>query len=482
MKVKSLKHNFFMYFMRMFTSGGFTLFIFPYIARRIGVEGLGKIQYTETIVAYFILFINLGIFDYGKREVALYRNNLIKLNNLVNDLLTISYVTTILGSILYLLFIFFFITDGVYRNLLYLYFFNIFFNVFNVEWFYIGIENQEYITKRNIVIKLFLTILIFIYVKSEKDLYIYTIISILSITGSNIFNFIYLKKYIKLKIRKFSNVKIHLKRLFYLFFSVVALSISYNLDSIMIKNISGDIELGFYSLAVKFGKLPLIFGGVIAGILSPRLSNLLGENKKDEYLKLWNTGINVIFLLYIPISIGMFILSKSLVYIFGGVDFYSAIPIFKVFSFYLIAMGFAISTGVALDTNRKDKEYSLSLILGSTLNFIFNIFFIKKLGAFGAALATVITESVAVIIRIYLCKNIFKEIKLFNKNLLKIMLSSMIMGIVVFYLEKYIQNIFYKILISIIMGSSIYSVCLIILHENIMIHMLYKVLKRRGKK
>lgn len=481
MEVKSLKHNFFMYFLRSFTSFGFILFVFPYVARKIGVEGLGRVQYTETIVAYFILFINLGIFDYGKREVARYRDNSQKLNNIVNDLLTILYFTTIVGSILYFLFIVLFVKDIVYKKLLYLYFLNILLNVFNVEWFYIGIENQEYITKRNIFVKIVLSISIFFFVKNEEDLYIYTIISILSFVGSNVYNFINLMKFVKLEIRTFKEIKIHLKRLFYLFFSVIALSISYNLDSIMIKNIVGDLELGYYSLALKFGKLPLILGTVVIGIFSPRLSNLLGENKKEEYLKLWNVGINIIFLLYIPISIGMFILSKSLVYIFGGINFNPAIPIFKVFSIYIIVMGFAVSTGVALDTNRRDKEYSYSVICGSILNFIFNLFFIRTLGAFGAAIATIITEIIAIIIRFYLCKDIFKDIKIFNINLIKIIFSSIIMGIFIFYLEKQIENLLLKNFLCAVFGGSIYFLCLIFSHEKLSKEMLNRINQRTKK-
>ena len=49
------------------------------VARKLGAENLGKVQYVEAVIAYFILFINLGIDTYGKREVALYRNDKEKL-------------------------------------------------------------------------------------------------------------------------------------------------------------------------------------------------------------------------------------------------------------------------------------------------------------------------------------------------------------------------------------------------------------------
>ena len=111
MEVKSLKHNFTMYFIRTFFNLGFVIIIFPLVARKLGAENLGKVQYVEAVIAYFILFINLGIDTYGKREVALYRNDKEKLSKIVLDLLTILFITTILGSITYIFFINYFVKE-----------------------------------------------------------------------------------------------------------------------------------------------------------------------------------------------------------------------------------------------------------------------------------------------------------------------------------------------------------------------------------
>lgn len=467
MEIKSLKHNFIMYFIRAFSEFGFTLFIFPYIARKIGAEGIGRIQYIQTIVSYFLLFINLGVVSYGKREVALYRDDEIKLTNLVNELLTILYITTIIGSILYFLFIYFCVHSYIDKMLLYIFFFNIILNLLNVEWFYLGIENQEYITKRNVIVKILSAMLIFLFVKNKSDIYIYTGILILATVGSNIYNFINLQKYIKLKIRNYSCVKKHFKRLFYLFFSAIASSIAYGLDSVMIGKLVGDTELGYYTLASKFGKMPLVIGIVIVGIFSSRMTNMLGQKNIAKYNMLWYLGKDIIFWFYFPFMIGIIILAKSLVLIIGGEEFIQAIPIFQLFSFYIMVMGFAVLTGITLDTYRCDKEYSLSVILGAIFNFLFNIIFIVKLGATGAVIATIITEIMAIIVRVVLCKDIFKILKLFDFNMVKLAFASVAMGLVVFHIEKLINNIFVKVGISVIIGAIVYIIILLILKERL---------------
>lgn len=480
-KVKSLKHNFCMYFIRLFTSFGFTLLVFPYIARKIGVDGIGRVQYIETINSYFILFINLGVLSYGRREVAHFRDNKILLNKIINELLSILCITTLVGSTIYFTLIYLTKSRGD-RILLLIYFIAILLNFISFEWFYIGIENQEYITKRNFLTKIISGILILILVKKKEDIYIYTIILVLATVGSNIYNFLNLKKYLKLKLVKFKEYKKHLKPLFYLFSSSLALSLSYNLDSIMIKNMVDDIELGYYTLALKFGKLPLVIGTTLIGVLSPRLNNLLSQGKKKEFYNVWNKGINIMFIFYIPCLIGMWLISKSLVLIFGGNQFLPAVNIFKVFSVYILIMGFAVSTGVALSTHRRDKEYFISVMSGSILNVIFNIMFIPKIGAVGAAIATLITEVVAIIIRILLCRDIFQNIKILNINMIKMLISSLVMGIVVFYITKIINTPLIQVIISGILGGIIYFIGLFLLKEDLICEVINKLKEKYKNK
>lgn len=467
MEVKSLKHNFTMYFIRTFFNLGFGIIIFPLVARKLGAENLGKIQYVESVVAYFLLFINLGIDTYGKREVALYRNDKEKLSKIVLELLFILLVTTILGSITYIYFINYFVKEIAIKRIFILYIFYILLNLFNVEWFYTGIENQSYITKRNMIFKIISAFLIVISIKSQQDIYIYVGILIFALVGSNLLNIFNLRKYIDVKKVKIREVKKHLKPLFTLFFSVLALSISYNLDSIMIKNIVGDKELGYYSFAMKFGKMPLIFATSIVAIFYPRLCNLLGQGKKEEYYKLTTFGIESILLFSFPTSIGMFTLSDTIVKVFAGNEFLQSISIMRIFSIFILVMGVALCTGsMTLIVNKKDRVYSLSVVFGSILNFLFNIIFISKMGALGAAIATLITEITAIIIRIIFCRDIFKNIKITALNLLKVIIASIFMGGIVTFFKTISYNIVLNLLISTMLGGISYFIILVILKEK----------------
>lgn len=485
MEIKGLKHNFIMYFFRTFLNLGFSIIIFPFVIRKLGAENLGKIQYVEAIVAYFILFINLGIDTYGKREIALYREEKEELSKVILELLIILFITTFLGIIFYSIFVYFYINDLILKKIFFIYFFNILLNFFNIEWVYTGLENQSYITKRNLFFKIISAILILIFIKSSSDVYIYAEILVFSLVGANLFNIFNLRKIIIIKKIKIKDIIKHLKPLLILFFSVLALSISYNLDSIMIRNIVGDKELGYYSFAMKFGRIPLIFSTSIVAIFYPRLCNLLGKNEKEEYYKLATIGIESILLFSFPASIGMFILSDIIVKIFAGIEFIPSIPIMQVFSLFILVMGIAICTGsMTLIANKKDKIYSLSVTLGSFLNFIFNIIFISKIGALGAAIATLITEITAIVIRIMFCKDIFEQIRVININLIKIIISSVLMGIVVYFTKFLNLDMYLTLICSIVSGGLTYLIFLLFFKEkNIILisEKIKQIIKRRIK-
>ncbi|WP_294666467.1 flippase [uncultured Fusobacterium sp.] len=481
-KIKSLKHNFVMYSVRMLVNLLFTLLAFPHISRILGPTGVGKIQYAESIVAYFLLFINLGVANYGRREVAFVRDDKEKLTRIVLELLRILLITTFIGIIVYFLFLKYYEGFSENREILYIFSLNIIFNAFGVEWFYEGIENQTYIANRMILFKTVSIGLIFLFVHTSNDLNKYVGILVFSLVSSNIFNFIKLFTYINIKegMKKKLKIKKHIRPLSLLFFSTLALSISYNLDSIMIVKLVNIKELGYYSFASKIGKVPTIFTGAIGTILFPRLCNYFERKNFFEYKKLVKKGIEIILLISIPASIGMYFISDLIVLVFVGETFINSIGIMKIFSIYIFLISISYITGsMTLFVYKKENIFMYSLIIGSALNFIFNFMFIPYLKAKGAAIATLITEGIAIIIRLIFGKKVFKEIDIFEKNYLKILISSVMIIPGILFIKSIFLNKELQIVLCIFTSIIIYLVFLILLKENIVIEILKKL---RSKK
>ena len=81
-KQKSIKTNFVFNFIKVLLSLIFPLITFPYASRILLPEGIGKVDFANSIIAYFILIASLGINTYAIREGAKVRDDKEKLSKI----------------------------------------------------------------------------------------------------------------------------------------------------------------------------------------------------------------------------------------------------------------------------------------------------------------------------------------------------------------------------------------------------------------
>ena len=127
----------------------FPILSFPYASRILHPEYVGRVSFAESIVAYFLLFSQMGMPTYGTREIAKVRsdrNKLIKLTSqlfLINFLMAIcSYLVLILAS---------FLVPRLHEDQwLYLVMgLALFMNAMGMEWLYKGLEEYGVLAKRS---------------------------------------------------------------------------------------------------------------------------------------------------------------------------------------------------------------------------------------------------------------------------------------------------------------------------------------------
>ena len=82
--------------------------------------------------------------------------------------------------------------------------------MFGVNWLYQALEQYDYITARSVFFKLISIVLMFLLVHQESDYRVYAAISVMASVGSNVLNFIRLRKFIKFKCYKDYNLKHHI--------------------------------------------------------------------------------------------------------------------------------------------------------------------------------------------------------------------------------------------------------------------------------
>ena len=147
--MKSLKLNAFLNGLRSLLSVVFPLITFPYISRVLSVSGIGKYNFSNSVVSYFLLIAGLGISSYAVREGAKYRNDKHKINSFANEIFTINVCSALIAYICLFFCLIVFTKLHSYFACILIYSIQIGFSVISVDWLFTIYEDFAYITIRS---------------------------------------------------------------------------------------------------------------------------------------------------------------------------------------------------------------------------------------------------------------------------------------------------------------------------------------------
>lgn len=472
--MNNIQKNFIINGIKIFFNLLFPIITFPYISRILGPIGIGKITFTNSVINYFLLFTNLGIPLYGIREIARTRENKLKLSKSFSEILFLNLITTIFGMIIFILFLKLNLF-GAERKLFQIMSLNIIFTFIGVEWYFQGIENYGYITKRSILFKFISIILMFLFVKKKEDIVIYAGILVLALVGSNILNFFKAKKEVLISFKKL-NTKKHLKPILTIFSMNLAISIYTNLDSVMLGYRSSEYALGIYSSANKMTLLILGIITSLGSVLLPRISNYIVNKKEKELKEILENVFSFLIAVSIPCVIGINFTAVEIIKIFSGDEFITAVKTMRILSSIIFFVAFSNFFGIQILYPRgEEKKVLYSVIVGAVINFSLNWILIPKYAENGAAIATGVAEGFVLLTQIFLCYK-YLNFKIFTFENCKFILANIFMGLGLILVNKFLLNnkIFFSLFLKIIIGAFSYIFSLIILKEKFIMEYLIK--------
>lgn len=198
----------------------------------------------------------------------------------------------------------------------------------NISWFFQGLEEFKKTVTRNLLVKILSVISIFIFVKTQEDLWIYFVIFVLSILLGNISLWVYLPKYIvKLKGEKLQ-IFSHLKPTIGLFIPQIAIDVYTLLDRTMLGYLTSDMsQVGNYEQSQKILKLSYTLITSLGTVMTPRIASVLSNNNKEKVEEYLAKSINFVFFLGIPLTLGVMSVAKTLVPWFLGEEFSLSVSI-----------------------------------------------------------------------------------------------------------------------------------------------------------
>lgn len=369
--MKSIKYNF-IYSIGLTASNLlFPLITYPYIARILGPEYIGVINFATSFITYFVILSSLGINIYGQREIARESHNQEKLSRAFNQIFGVNIIAMLICLIAYLSIILNSNKFELHKETYLLSSIYLFFYCFSIEWFFRGIEYFKFITIRTIIIRSILTIVIFIIVKKKEDYNVYYLLTILTIVIPSIINIYYSRKFINVDFIKYFNLFEyinHFRKMIYNSTYTILTSLYTIFPIIFLGFYFNDTEIGYYSLSDKIYKIFISLFTSFTMVIFPRMSYLYGQNNMIEF----NNVVNRAFQFVIPISITCVILginlSNELVYLLGGKEFSRSSEILKILmpALFFVALAQILAIQVLLPL-KKDKEILIGSIIGAVI-------------------------------------------------------------------------------------------------------------------
>ena len=440
----------------------FPLVVATHASRVLLPEGIGLTSYITNIAGYFVAIAPMGITTYGIKAIAQCRDSRER-NKVFSELLVLNAASTTFVCIAYFLMIF---LIPYFKENLVLYIIagmTIIANFINVEWLYRGMENYKYITIRNIIVKFLSAIVIFLFVNTKRDIYIYMLIICGMSSCNNLFNIVHARKYVKLSVPiDIHHMISYLKPLFVLSISLVAGEIYLKMDITMLGTLTNNENVGYYSSALKIINMVLIAITSLTAVSLPQLAERYVYENKEMFRQFVVKLLKPIVIFSTAASIGISLVSKDLVIIFFGDAFERSSSVIVILSLLFIIKGIGdlLCYQVVIAT-ANEKILPGIRVISVLMNFVLNFILIKVFQYNGAAMATVITEFFTLISVMFLMRKKI-QIKIEKAFILSILISNMFMVVVIKIVQRVIINEIFRLFFSILFGIIIYFISLIV--------------------
>ena len=199
---------------------------------------------------------------------------------------------------------------------------------------------------------------------------------------------------VKIRAASFQRLRDLLTESWPLLLSGIAISIYMRIDQIMLATISGDSAVGIYSAAVRISETWYFVPMVIAASVFPSILEAK-EKSEDAYITQLQKVYDLLVFLAVCVALPVMLLSDWLIVGVFGSEYAKAAPILAIHVWAGVFVCLGVVSSKWLVTERLQRLAFVRTAVGACINILLNLILIPKYGPTGAAVATVISYSVA---------------------------------------------------------------------------------------
>ena len=367
----------------------FPLLTLPYLTRVLTVECYGIVSYVKAVMQYMQMIIDFGFILSGTRDIVYAKNKKEQLGIEIGNIFFAKILLSILASILLCIVIFFIPILRENVEYVILSFVAVFMTNFLFDYLFMGLEKMEIITIRFVIMKGLATVLTFVFVHTDSDIFW---IPILDIIGSFIAVFFVVLEIKNLNVSVcFGSLKtalLKIKNSAVYFFSNIASAAFMSLNTLLIGIFLTKTEIAYWSLCLQMVT-------AVQALYTPLTDGIYPHMVKTRDLDLLKKAAKI----YMPlVTIGCIftlVMAKNALYLLGGYQYIGAANVLRTlvpvlfFSFLSMLFGWP-----ALGAIGKQKETTFTTIFAATIQVIglFILIICGKFNLINIAILRGITE------------------------------------------------------------------------------------------
>ncbi|WP_311763134.1 oligosaccharide flippase family protein [Proteus terrae] len=383
------------------------LVILPYLSRTIGLEGVGTVVIALSLCSLALIFTDFGFAVAGPYWIAKNNNKNNKLALYMGSVFILKLIFFIIILLTYITcsyFINFIKNQTIYFHIIILS--TIFFQSFQITWFFQGIEKMKNITICTVTTKITYLILVIVFVSNKDDvnftLFCFMFSNLLS-TTLGLYLMYKEKHYILISTPKYILKVFKGNTSFFL--SRAAVGIYTSASTFLVGNYAGTQQAALYSSAEKLYQGAISLTAPVSQALYPHLAK--SGDRKILYKFIFILSPIMLFCGFICIYF-----SDSIITFIYGKDFLEASSLLKIFILISIISFISINFGYpAYSTIGRLDLVNKSVILGGTLQLILIITLtsIDKLNANSIVISILFTEIIILLFRVLNYLNIIRK-------------------------------------------------------------------------
>ena len=446
----------------------------PYISRTLGADSIGQYSYFYSIITYFTLVATFGFTDYGTKKIAELRDNISEKSISFFSIYTTKLIFGILCLLVYIIFAFLLFNS---YDLTFVFTFAIYIlsSMIDPVFFFQGEEKFINICIKNLLLKVISTVLIFIFVKSDNDLIVYSLILAASQLISTISLFFSFKKNdIKLIHWKDINIIKSIKEAFPFFIPALAISLFTYLNQTLLGLLVNDnLESGYYGQAIKVINILATLAASLSIIMLSRISYLVKNGSQSEIqLKIKQT-FEAFWVLSLPLCFGLISINSIFTPLFFGEGYDKCILLIYILSPTIILAPLnGLFGSLYYRPQNQIWTQTIAIFLSSIINIVLSLILMPYLKSLGACISKLIAEIVQLPMLIIFSRKTIKP-KILLKTIWKPLTSSISMMLILLLLHYLLIisncNTIITLLILIALGIIVYAALEIVLKDEIVI-------------